>query len=135
MVSQRIIYDAIALSGIAVADFQITPELQLSCSHAYGRYNAYLYEQKEELQKQASQRKRAAGDSELHEAKKKLKILEQTVESLVKDADKQALQAENKSNFALLAKSNALRQKAKEMEENDIEKQKAVICKLSSALV
>ena len=64
------IFDTIALSVIPVADFEVTPGVLQSCSHAYGRYNAHLHAQKEELQKQQKLRKRAAEESELSEANK-----------------------------------------------------------------
>ena len=132
LVSQRVICDTIALSGLPVADFEITPGQLQSCSHAHARYTAYLEEQRKEKDKQRKCQKRAAEESELNNAKKKLKKLELTLESLNKDADKQALQAEQKSSFTLLAKSNALRQKAKQME-GDIKKQKDVVGKLSAS--
>ena len=47
--------------------------------------------------------------------------------------DKQALQAEGGSNFALLATSSALRQEAKDMQD-DTEKQKDGVTKLSAAI-
>ena len=42
--------------------------------------------------------------------------MEQTLESLNSDTDKQAIQAEQKNNFTILAKSNTLSQRAKQME-------------------
>ena len=128
------VYDTVSLSGIPVASFEITPGLMQSCKGAYGKYNDYLDEQRKELQKQENLKKRAAEESELNEAKKKVKKLEERLESLNKDADKQALQAEHKNSFTLLAKSNALRQKAREVGD-DIKKQKEIVDKLSKSLV
>ena len=84
-------------------------------------------------QKQNKLQKRAAEETELNEERKKLKKLEHTLVSLTTDADKHAMEAEKKNNFTLLAKSNALRQKAKQME-GDIKKQKDVVSKLSASL-
>ena len=133
LVAQRGIYDTVILSEIPVAKFEITPGLMQSCSYAYGRYSAFLQDQKIETEKQGKLKKRAAEEDELSEAKKKLKKYEQTAASLTGDADKQALQAEHKNNFTLLAKSNALRHKARQMEA-DIKKQKDIVNKLSEAL-
>ena len=133
VVAQRMVYDTVALSGLPVADFEITPGLLRSCNYAYSRYTTHLSEQKEERQKQNKLQKRAAEETELNEERKKLKKLEHTLVSLTTDADKHAMEAEKKNNFTLLAKSNALRQKAKQME-GDIKKQKDVVSKLSASL-
>ena len=52
---------------------------------------------------------------------------------LTTEADQHALKAENKQNFTLLAKSNALRSKAKLMQK-DIDKQMCVVKTLSENL-
>ena len=133
LVSQRVIHDTIALSGLPVADFEISPGLLKSCSHGHARYTAFLEEEKKEKEKQRQHHKRAAEETELCNAQKKLKTLELTLESVNKDADKHALKAEHKSDFTLLSKSNALRQKAKEIEGN-IKTQKGVVEELSASL-
>ena len=133
LVAQRMIFDTVALSGFPVASFESTQGLPQSCNHAYRRNNAYRNAQEEELRNKEKLQKRAAEENELREQRNKLRKLEQTVESLNKEADKQALQAEHKTNFTLLAKSNALRQKAKEMED-DIKKQQVVVNKLSTTM-
>jgi rubrerythrin len=132
-VAQRVIYDTIALSGHPVANFEITQGLLQSCSHAHARYTFFREQQKKEKEKQQQQKKRAAEEAELSNAKKKLRTLELTQDSLNKDADRQALQAEHKNNFTLLAKSNGLRQKAKDMEA-EIKEQKDIVEKISASL-
>ena len=101
------IYDTMIVTEMPVAKFQVTPELRRSCSLAYRRCTDYLQQQKDQQVDQEKRKKREREENELVLAKKKLKQLEHTAQTLTAEADQHALKPENKQNFTLLSKSNA----------------------------
>ena len=127
------IYDTMIVTEMPVAKFQVTPELRRSCSLAYRRYTDYLQQQKDQQVDQEKRKKREREENELVLAEKKLKQLEHTAQTLTAEADQHALKAENKQNFTLLSKSNALRSKAIQMKK-DIDKQQCIVKSLSDSL-
>lgn len=133
LIAQRMIYDTMILSETPLPKFQVTPALLRSCSFARQKYSDYLQQQKDQQLDQEKKKKREREESELLSAKKRLKQLEHTAQTLTAEADQHALKAENKQNFTLLTKSNALRSKAKQMEK-DIDKQKCIVQTLIESL-
>jgi len=100
----------------------INSQLLVSCKHAHARYTQSLSSKKaadEQAQRESLKRKI---EDDIKQAKKKPQKLENTATSLLKEADELASKAEVKSDFSILAKSNALRVKSKQ-KRKEVEKE------------
>ena len=133
IIAQRLVCDHVKLYG-TVTRVPLTKELLNYCATARTRYRAYLDEERKTNEKDEQKLKRRRTEECLDELKKKRKCAEDVCESLRKEADTLAEQAENTAGTkmaTLIAKSNALRRRAKEKKEemlvidDDIEKKSA----------
>ena len=82
------------------------------------RYQLYLEEQRKLRSKSDKAKKRKAVEDEIRKVKCKRKLLNKSIQAMSLEAVKSATQAEVRHNFTLLAKSNTLRLKIRESEEN-----------------
>ena len=102
-------------------EIKITPALRKSVKASTQKYQNDLESKAKEKRTCEKTLKRKALDEEIHDLAKKQKILETANTGLLLDADKYALEAQNKSDLndmkLLVTKSNALR---KEMKENEL---------------
>ncbi|CAH0563016.1 unnamed protein product [Brassicogethes aeneus] len=110
--ASRLVYDEYKNKDISKLNFE--KELLSHVRSSRMRYQNYLDDEKTKKTEDEKTKKRTKVLEEVNELKKKKIKLEKTVETLNKDADELARNAEKKSDFTLLAKSNAFRNKSKE---------------------
>ena len=111
-VAQRLICDHLKAVG-GIDNVVITNSLLTSASSARHKYHAWLDEQKAKKIKVDLAQKRKGVMDEIEEIKSKKQRLEKDAEALEVSADEFALKADNTGNLTLIAKSNSLRQTAK----------------------
>ena len=92
----------------------ITKELLTSACGARQRYENYLAQQRRQQVTARLSEKRKAAAEELEQLKAKRTRTQASVDAMLKSADQFALDAEKMEQFTLIAKSNALRQAAKD---------------------
>lgn len=133
MEAQRLICDEVNVCG-GVLKVPLTKELLAAVASARTKYRIYLETQRKKKESEAQSLKRKAGEDELEELKKKRKVLTEVCDTLQKDADKLAEQAEAKSGSLmaqLITKSNTLRRRHKEKLQELEETEKLVEVKAS----
>ncbi|XP_063959335.1 ammonium transporter Rh type A-like [Lytechinus pictus] len=81
------------------------------------RYDQYMEEVKKSNLNAQRAKKRAGIQEDITTAEKKMKLVDDTIQTLRKEADQLAKDAEKKQDFTLLSKSNAFRKKATEKQE------------------
>ncbi|XP_041668457.1 uncharacterized protein LOC121526132 isoform X5 [Cheilinus undulatus] len=116
VIAQRLVCDYVAVCG-GVANVPLTKELLTSVGSARSKYREHLDLEKRERQSAAQGQKRKAAEDNIAELKKKTKTLLEVCDSLQKDADMFAEQAEGKSGTLmaqLITKSNVLRKRYKD---------------------
>lgn len=92
----------------------ITEELLTSACEACQRYENYLAKQSREQAAARLSEKRKAAAEEPKELKARRMRTQASVDAVLKSTDQFALEAEKMAQFTLIAKSNALRQAAKD---------------------
>ena len=85
------------------------------------QYHVYLKDQQKIAAERGKSIKRKAVKDKILAVESKIKLLKESRECLSKEADKLAVQAEEKHDFTSIAKSNAFRQKVLENEKNEEE--------------
>lgn len=132
LVAQRRVYDAIQCAG-GIHDVQLSPSLLTSVRSARSRYQEYLDNKKAKKVEDDKANAKKRKLEELTTLKEKRRRLDTDRESMEKNADRLAEQAENSSNLTLLAKSNALRKaaKGKKKEIEKIDEQIATVGELA----
>lgn len=118
LVAQRLICDYVLSVG-GVLNVPISKELLQSTSHSRQRYEHYLNEQRELKKTDVEKRKRKMLEDSIDDLKQNTKQAKLDIESLNKTADEFCVKAEKERNLSHVAKSNSLRETAK---------QKATIC-------
>lgn len=116
LVAHRLICDYVTIHG-GVSRVPLTNELLKSVMAARSRYRLYLEEQRKRKEAKAQGEKREHAEEHLKHLKAKRESLHTVVESLGKDADALAEEAESKAGTKmaqLISKSNALRRAAKD---------------------
>lgn len=116
VVAQRMICDFVSVCG-GVLKVPLTKELLAASASARSQYRLHLDQEKRKHASNAQREKRKVAEDHLEELKKKMMILIKVANSLEKDADKLAEQAEGKSGTLmaqLITKSNILRKRYKE---------------------
>ncbi|KAJ8348774.1 hypothetical protein SKAU_G00273630 [Synaphobranchus kaupii] len=116
VIAQRLVCDYVAICG-GVVKVPLSKELLTSVGSARSKYREYLDLEKRKRQSAVQGQKRKAVEDHIAELKKKKKTLLEVSDSLEKDADKFAEQAEGKSGTLmaqLITKSNVLRKRYKE---------------------
>ena len=116
VVAQRVICDYISVCG-GVLKVPLTKELLAAAASARSQYRLHLDQEKRKHASNAQREKRKGAEDHLEQLKTKKKILIEVANSLEKDADKLAEQAEGKSGTLmaqLITKSNILRRRHKE---------------------
>ncbi|XP_056459485.1 uncharacterized protein LOC130392964 [Gadus chalcogrammus] len=115
VVAQRMICDYVSVCG-GVLKVPLTKELLAAAASARSQYRLHLDQEKRKHASNAQREKRKGAEDHLEQLKTK-KILIEVANSLEKDADKLAEQAEGKSGTLmaqLITKSNILRRRHKE---------------------
>lgn len=112
VIAQRRITEHIKRCGGTIK-VPITKELLSAAASGRQNYHQYLEKEKEEKRKQQEKRKLDSGVQEVQDLKKKRQKLMNECNDLTSEADKLASQAEDKGNFMLLSRSNALREKSR----------------------
>ena len=97
VVAQRVICDYISVCG-GVLKVPLTKELLAAAASATSQYRLHLDQEKRKHASNAQREKRKGAEDHLEQLKTKKKILIEVANSLVKDADKLAEQAEGKSD-------------------------------------
>lgn len=116
LIARRIVKDHIKHTG-GLDKVVITKELLTSASAGRRRYNSYLEEERLKNERKQKSTKRKAVEEDVNNLRKKKKQLEERAAFLVSDADRQSEKAETLQSFHLLSKANAIRRKAKEIED------------------
>ena len=109
-IAQRVVHDHIVSVG-GIFNVDITKDLMTSCQASRARYQTYLDDKKRAHESVSLKRKHV---DEFDECKAKKLQLETDIGELDQCADEFATEAEQKRDFSLVAKSNALRRSAKE---------------------
>ena len=117
LISQSVIKDHLLNVG-GVTKVSLTKELLVNASHARQRYQARLDEEKRKKEEQKRGEKRKATLEELDNLKEVKKRMKANFEALLKSAKQFAEQAESTGKVTLISKSNAMRQSAKDKEED-----------------
>ena len=103
----------------------VTKKMMEACRNARQKYDAYLEEQKRKKVASAEETRKKSVKEQLTSLKGQRRKLESCVESLLKEADDLAQEAEKKMKWDLVAKSNAFREKArdkqKQVEQTEIQ--------------
>ncbi|XP_063736841.1 uncharacterized protein LOC134862726 isoform X2 [Eleginops maclovinus] len=116
LVAHRLVYDYVAIHG-GVTKVPLTLDLMKSVMAARSRYRVHLDEQRKKKETETQGKKRAHAEEQLQDLKVKRDSLHKVTESLGKEADELAEQAEGKAGSKmahLISKSNALRRAAKD---------------------
>ncbi|KAL2082757.1 hypothetical protein ACEWY4_022575 [Coilia grayii] len=116
LVAHRLVCDYVAIHG-GVTRVPLTHDLIKSVMAARSRHRVHLDEERKRKEAEAQGKKRAHAEEKLQDLKVKRDTLCKVIESLGKDADDLAEQAEGKAGSKmaqLLSKSNALRRAAKD---------------------
>ena len=116
VVAHRLVSDFVTQHG-GVTKIPITKELLSSVASARSKYRVYLDEERRKKESDEQGKKRKALEDHLEELKKKKKTVQEVSESLARDADNLAEEAEGKAGTQmaqLITKSNALRRSYKE---------------------
>ncbi|KAL2084933.1 hypothetical protein ACEWY4_020451 [Coilia grayii] len=116
LVAHRLVCNYVAIHG-GVTRVPLTHDLMKSVMAAKSRYRVHLDEERKRKEAEAQGKKSAHAEEELQDLKVKRDSLRKVIESLGKDADDLAEQAEGKAGSKmaqLLSKSNALRRAAKD---------------------
>lgn len=96
LVAHRLVYNYITIHG-GVTKVALTPDLLKSVMAARSRYRVHLDEQRKKKEREEQGRKRADMEEELHDLKVRRDSLQNVAESLGKEADDLAEQAEGKA--------------------------------------
>lgn len=112
LIAQRRLTDYIKRCG-GTTEVPLTKELLSAAASGRQNYQQHLEREKEKKRLEQSKRKIEIQTEELLALKQKKQKLLAESKDLVTEADKLAAQAEAKSNFLLLSRSNALREKGK----------------------
>ncbi|KAF4097691.1 hypothetical protein G5714_021699 [Onychostoma macrolepis] len=135
MEALRLICDKISACGGALK-VPLTKELLASVASARSKYRIHLEQERKKKETTRQSLKRKEAEDELEVLKKKRKVLREVCDTLQKDADQLAEQAEGKSGSLmaqLITKSNTLRRRHKE-KLNDLEQTKKFIESKSNEL-
>ena len=111
LVARRQIKDHVKNVG-GVENVIITKELLQSCKNSRQKYHFYLNEKKACAEKKARMTKRKEIEESVEIINQKRRALEKDVDLLLKDADEASVAAEEKKDFFLLTKANALRKRS-----------------------
>ena len=112
MVAKRQIINHVRHVG-GVTNVKLSGELLGAAGSARKQYHDYLDEQREEERQRKSGEKRKAQEGVVADLVSKRRRLEREATDLEKEGDKLALDGENKQQWFLISKSNAMRAKAK----------------------
>ena len=115
-VVNRAIIDFVNFYG-GIMKVPITKELLTLASSARVRQQNHRIEQQQKRSTEEQLKKKQQAEEELLKMRKKMKLLEDTCEQLLADADRWALRAEDKSGTemsSLITKSNMSRKRSKE---------------------
>ena len=117
LMALRMMHDHLRSYEVGPHDIKINKELCQSVGKSRQRYQEFLEEQKKQKKQTEKDLNRKIVGEEIKDIQKK-RFLTATIEDLIKDADKYALDAAKKKDFQLLEQSNDLRSlvKAKEDE-------------------
>ena len=113
LVARRIIVDHIRTAG-GVMNVGITKEMLSHAKQARQRYRTFLEEEKKKRMNELKGEKRKLLEDEIDSMKKRKVQLEKDACFLHKEADSSAELAEKGGDLSLLAKSNAMRRRARE---------------------
>lgn len=111
--ARRVILDHIHSVG-GVENVEISKPLMISASSAYGRYERYLSEQKQQKETEEKQVHRKRLGDELVILTKRLKTTSAEERHLLELADRHSFQAEEQKSFSLIERSNNMRLLAKD---------------------
>lgn len=115
VVAQRMIFDYVSVCG-GVLKVPLTMEILAAADSARSRYRLHLDQEKRKQESNAQREKRKAAEDHLEQLKKRKMVVAEVANSLEKEADKLAEQAESKSvtlMAQLVSKSNILRKRYK----------------------
>lgn len=116
VVAQRMICDYVSVCG-GVLKVPLTKELLAAAASARSQYRLHLDQEKRKKESNTRREKRKVAEEYLEQLKKKKVTLSEVANSLEKDADKLAEQAEGHSGTLmaqLITKSNILRKRYKD---------------------
>ena len=114
MIALCVIKDHVISVGGRAESVLITKELLTSACAAHQRYENYLAQQRRQQVTARLSKKHKAAAEDLEQLKAKRTHTQASVDAMLKSADQFALDAEKMEQFTLIAKSNALRQAAKD---------------------
>ena len=97
-----------------VSQITVTKKMLEACRNARRKYDAYLEEEKMKKVASVEETRKKTVQEQLTTLKGKKRKLESCAETLLKEADDLAQEAEKKMKWDLVTKSNAFREKAKE---------------------
>ena len=116
LVSLRVIKDYIRYIG-GLQNVVVTKKLHLLLQAARTKYQIFLDSKQSENEKKTKAENRKNQEVAVDDLRKRSKVTESEIELLVADADAAAETAEHKRSVFYITKSNALRRRAKEKEE------------------
>ena len=94
LISQRLIYDSVQSSGIALHEFEVTPELRRSCRLASQRYRQELENTKQEKESTTQELKRKNKAEEIEQVKKQKLNIQNSIASLRDGLEQETLNAD-----------------------------------------
>lgn len=116
VITQRLICDHVKVCG-GVAEVPLTKELISYCASARSRYREHLEEERRKKKKEEQSKKRKNIEDDLEGLKKKKRSIEEVCKSLESDADRMAENSAGSKMATLITKSNTMRRRAKEKQE------------------
>ena len=116
LVSQRMVYDHVKSSNINLHEYKLPSELIKMCKYANQKYSDYLEQAKLDKSRNEEDDRKKSLHKQIIEVKRQRSDLVNCIEVLKNDAHTLALEAEEKRDFTILAKSNALMKSAQEKE-------------------
>ena len=124
LMALRTVQDHMRAKEITSTSIKITKDLHKSVKLARGRYDDYREKRKLEKKETDKDLKRKIVRGEIEDIRKKKRFLESSIEQLMKDADKYALNAAKEKDFQILQRSNDLRSliSTKKGEINELDK-------------
>jgi len=109
LISLRMVHDHLKSKNVTSKDVVISGDMIKSVRSARTRYDQARIDDSTKKNESAANLKRKIISNELEEVNKKKLRLKESVEELVKDSDKLAFEAADKSDFKILERSNDLR--------------------------
>ena len=114
LINQRIVVDYMKYNDYKPFNIPLTNELVSSVRDAHRNYTEDLLNRKKKKLLQEKDKKKKSINENIMTLNQRKPLLENTITEMMKDSDRLAFEAEKKTKFELLSKSNALKRAANE---------------------